>query len=120
MRVDNAVTTNITNTTGSASNSAPAAVSRPDSNMEVFAEHKELKLTNEKERLEEAIAHANKALEGSHRSFKYEIHEPTNAVIISVIDDKTSEVLSEIPARKLLDVVSKLMELAGLVVDERR
>ena len=66
------------------------------------------------------IEKINKALEGSGRHFKYEVHKPTNEVMISVIDDETNEVIREIPSKKLLDLIAKIWEMAGLFVDERR
>lgn len=75
---------------------------------------------NEQKQLDDAVKQANKALEGSGRHFKYEVHDATNQVIVSVIDDKTNRVIKEIPPKNLLDMVAKFMELAGLIVDERR
>jgi flagellar protein FlaG len=37
-----------------------------------------------------------------------------------VIDENTNEVVREIPPEKILDVMASIMELAGLIVDERR
>ncbi|MDT3699106.1 MAG: flagellar protein FlaG [Thermincola sp.] len=79
----------------------------------------ELSSENEKQ-LELATEQANKALEGVKRHFKYEMHEATKQVVISVIDNETNEVIGEIPPKKLLDAVAKLWELTGLFVDERR
>ncbi len=86
----------------------------------VKMESHELMFQNEEKRLKESVEYANKALEGSGRHFKYEVHEQTKQVVISVMDDRTNEVITEIPSRKLLDIVGRLMELAGLIVDERR
>lgn len=68
----------------------------------------------------EAIERANKAIIGSKREFRYSIHEPTNEVMIKVLNSDNGEVVREIPPEKILDLVAKLCELAGVLVDERR
>ncbi|HHW32022.1 MAG TPA: flagellar protein FlaG [Clostridiaceae bacterium] len=67
-----------------------------------------------------AIEKANKALTGSTRYFERSVHEKTKDIIVKVIDSETDEVVREIPPEKILDLVSRLLELAGLIVDERR
>jgi len=41
-------------------------------------------------------------------------------VRVKVLDSETNEVIREIPPEKILDMVAKMWELAGLIVDERR
>ena len=48
------------------------------------------------------------------------IHEATNRVTIKIIDKDTKKVLKEIPPEKTLDMIAKVWELAGLMVDEKR
>lgn len=67
----------------------------------------------------DAIDKANKAVSGL-RKFEFAIHEKTKEVMIKVIDSDTNEVIREIPPEKVLDMVAKMWEMAGLVVDERR
>ncbi len=68
----------------------------------------------------EAIERVNKAIEGSGRRFEYSVHEKTNEIMIKVIDENTKEVIREIPPKKILDMVANMLEMAGLLVDERR
>lgn len=121
MRVDNFATLNNQSLSDSVgTKAAPLTDGARVVSQNTGQESNELKLINEQKRLEETVEQANKALEGSGRHFKYEVHKPTNQVVISVVDDKTNQVITEIPAKKLLDVVGNLMELAGLFIDERR
>jgi flagellar protein FlaG len=48
------------------------------------------------------------------------IHEETNRVTIKIIDKKTKEVIKEFPPEKTLDMIAKVWEMAGIMVDERR
>ena len=69
--------------------------------------------------LADAIERANKAIEGVNREFKISIHEETNAIMVKVIDKETKEVIREIPPEKILNLVAKLWELCGIIVDEK-
>jgi flagellar protein FlaG len=69
----------------------------------------------------EAIEKANRAIEGfAYISFEYSVHPKTHAIMVKVIDSDTNEVIREIPPEKFQDLVAKLWELSGLVIDERR
>lgn len=68
----------------------------------------------------EAVDRLNRAVEGSNRRFQYSVHEKTHEIMIKVVDDATGEVIREIPPKKILDMVANMMEMAGLLVDERR
>ena len=68
----------------------------------------------------EAIERANRAISGANRRFEYSFHDKTNEVIVKVIDSESNEVIREIPPKKILDLVASLMEIAGIIVDERR
>ena len=65
----------------------------------------------------EAIERANKTLMGINTNFKFSIHEDTKAIMVKVINSETQEVIREIPPEKILDMVAKMWELAGLIVD---
>lgn len=68
----------------------------------------------------DAIERANKSLAGTNRKFEISVHEKTNDIMVKVIDTESNEVIREIPPEKILDLVAKLWELAGIIVDERR
>ncbi|MCG8540266.1 MAG: flagellar protein FlaG [Clostridia bacterium] len=84
---------------------------------------KENELGNEKlskKTIKEAIENTNRKLVSTDRKFEFSINEETNDVIIRVINKETDEVIREIPSEKILDMVAKMMELAGLFIDEKR
>lgn len=68
----------------------------------------------------EAIQKANKAILGGNRRFEFSIHEKTNEIVVRVYNSDTDELIREIPNEKILDMVAKICEMAGLFVDERR
>lgn len=72
------------------------------------------------EQLIKAIEKANKALVGKYTSFEFSIHEGTKQIMVKVLDRDTGEMIREIPPEKILDMVAKMWELAGILIDERR
>ncbi len=68
----------------------------------------------------EAIQKANKAISGGNRRFEFSIHDKTNEIVVKVFDSDTNELVREIPNEKVLDMVAKMCEMAGILVDERR
>ncbi|NLC38259.1 MAG: flagellar protein FlaG, partial [Clostridia bacterium] len=58
-------------------------------------------------------------LEGTFTRFEFSIHEATHEIMVKVFDRESGELIREIPPEKLLDMVAKLWELAGIMVDER-
>jgi len=70
--------------------------------------------------IKKAIERANHTFEIENRSLRFQIHEKLNEVMVKVIDSDTKEVIREIPPEKLLDMFASMLELAGLLVDEKR
>lgn len=66
------------------------------------------------------IEKANKELVIANRALEFSVHEKTKEIIVRVIDVETKEVIREIPSEKILDLLANMLELAGILVDERR
>lgn len=67
--------------------------------------------------IKKAVEDINKKAVNSEAIFG--IHEKTNRVTIKIVDKSTKEVIKELPPEKTLDMISKVWEMAGLMVDER-
>jgi len=48
------------------------------------------------------------------------VHDDTNRVTIKIVDKQTKEIIKEFPPDKTLDMIARVWEMAGLMVDERR
>ncbi len=102
--------------------STPAAVM----NAAVSAEAKGAAAENQKEeetgssKIKDAIDKVNQKIVPSKTRCEFSYHEETNRISIKVIDQATEETIKEIPAEETLDMLSRIWELAGLLVDERR
>lgn len=73
-------------------------------------------VTNEK--IKKVVDEINKKAYNSEAIFG--IHDATNRVTIKIVDKDTKEVLKEYPPEKTLDMIAKVWEMAGLMVDEKR
>ncbi|MFZ5945232.1 MAG: flagellar protein FlaG [Bacillota bacterium] len=66
-----------------------------------------------------SIKAANRELQIYDKKLEFSIHEKTKEIVVKIVDTSTEEVLKEIPSQKILDMIANMMELAGLLVDER-
>lgn len=73
----------------------------------------------DEELLEKSVDQANKSLEQHNRYIERKVHDVTKAVMYTLKDSDTEEVIAEFPPEKLQDMIAKMWELAGLVIDER-
>ena len=72
-------------------------------------------------RVRGAVKQANDRIRHSGRTqCEFAYHEKTNRISIRVLDASTKEVIREIPAEETLEMVEKMWELAGILVDEKR
>ena len=76
---------------------------------------------NEKNmQLKKAVDDINKSALADQSEAVFGIHDKTNRITIKIIDKKTKEVIKEFPPEKTLDMIAKVWEMAGLMVDEKR
>jgi len=67
--------------------------------------------------LKKAVNDLNKQMKNSEAIFG--IHDKTNRVTIKIIDKTTKEVIKEYPPEETLDMIAKVWEIAGILVDEK-
>ena len=70
------------------------------------------------DQIRKAVDDLNKKMSNSEAIFG--IHDKTNRVTIKIVDKQTKEVIKELPPEKTLDMIAKVWEMAGLMVDEKR
>jgi len=70
------------------------------------------------DRIKKAVEEMNKKMANSEAQFG--IHEGTNRVTIKIVDKKTKDIIKELPPEKTLDMIAKVWEMAGILVDEKR
>ncbi|MDO5154417.1 MAG: flagellar protein FlaG [Eubacteriales bacterium] len=72
------------------------------------------------EKVKSAIADINKRIAPTETQLQFSYHEKTHRISITVRDKETDKVIREIPPEKTLDMIAKSLELAGILVDEKR
>ncbi|SCW34787.1 flagellar protein FlaG [Lachnospiraceae bacterium C10] len=72
----------------------------------------------DRDAIRKVVSEINKNAGGTEAIFG--IHDETNRVTIKIVDKETKKVLKEVPPEKTLDMIAKVWELAGLLVDEKR
>ena len=83
----------------------------------VLTENKEAEGVAANDKLKRAVEEMNKKAANSEAIFG--VHDSTNRVTIKIVDKETKEILKEYPPEKTLDMIAKVWELAGLLVDEK-
>lgn len=68
--------------------------------------------------IQKAVDEINKKANNSEAVFG--VHEKTNRITIKIVDKETKEIIKEFPPDKTLDMIAKVWEMAGLMVDEKR
>lgn len=70
--------------------------------------------------LKNAVDKLNNFLEDNQTHAEYEYHDTfRNDVMIKIIDDRTGEIIQEVPPKKILDMIAKMLELVGVLIDKK-
>lgn len=79
---------------------------------------RELSTKQRQEAIKKAVEDINKRANSSEAIFG--IHEGTNRVTIKLVDKETKKLIKELPPEETLDMIAKVWEMAGILVDEKR
>lgn len=71
------------------------------------------------EQIKKAVEELNRKINVNTEAV-FGMHEETNRVTIKIVDKSTKEVIREVPPEKTLDMIAKVWEIAGILVDEKR
>ncbi|NLK96183.1 MAG: flagellar protein FlaG [Clostridiales bacterium] len=72
-----------------------------------------------KSEIDKALTKLNHFLADDKTHAEYSIHEEFNRLMIKIVDDETDEIVLEIPPENIVDMVAKMCELAGILVDKK-
>ena len=81
------------------------------------SEQEKAELPKGNEAMRKAVEEINKNATDSEAIFGF--HEETNRVTIKIVDKQSKEVLKEFPPEKTLDMIAKVWEMAGLMIDQK-
>lgn len=69
--------------------------------------------------IRKAVDEINKSIRGQQTEAIFGIHDDTNRVTIKIVDKKSKEVIKEFPPEQMLDMIAKVWEMAGIMLDEK-
>lgn len=93
-------------------NNIPVQTSQKDNQQSQTGEIK-------KEKVEQVVKSLNDFLQPAQTSLHFKFHEKLHEYYVTIVDDKTNEVIKEIPAKKLLDTYAAMAERLGFLVDRK-
>ena len=110
---DNSSTSN-----NDAQNGTQSGAQNYTKNMEKF-EATEEQIREDNEKVRKAISDMTKNVK-SNAEAVFGIHDKTNRVTIKMVDKDTKKVIKEFPPEETLDMIARIWEVAGIMVDEKR
>ena len=72
-----------------------------------------------REQTVKVIQSMNDFLRASSSHLKFEFHEGLKEYYVTLVDNKSNEVIREIPSKKLLDMYAEMTDYLGLLVDKK-
>lgn len=115
--ISNYSTTNdYSNNTESTSNETKHSVS--NINAQSQQEEKSMAKPHSEDEIKKAVNDMNHKMVNAEAVFGK--HDETGRTTIKLVNKSTKEVIKEFPSDKALDMLAKLWEMAGIIVDEKR
>ena len=68
------------------------------------------------EQLKEAVANINKTLQTLSQDLEFSVDQDSNRTIVRVVDQKTKEVIRQIPSPEALEIAKALDTVSGLLI----
>lgn len=69
--------------------------------------------------LDHAVESMNDLTMFRRTSLQFERHDVLDRTMVKVIDQQTEEIVKEIPPEEFLDMISSMLEFAGIIIDEK-
>ena len=71
------------------------------------------------DRAQEASDQLNEVMNTFQKGLRFQVHDGTERTYVEVVNRRTDEVMRTIPPEKLLDVMARLHEVLGMILDTR-
>ena len=110
LKVESADNSASSNNESAAQNSAQNQSKRAETEEQIQADNAKIR---------KAISEMTKKVQSNTEAI-FGIHEKTNRVTIKMVDKETKKVIKEFPPDETLDMIAKVWEIAGIMVDEKR
>ncbi len=81
-----------------------------------YLEEDQKKLEEDIKKLNEAVALVNGEI---NEQLKFKLHKESERMMVQVMNIKKHEVVKEIPAEEVLDLIGRIKEMVGVFLDEK-
>lgn len=71
------------------------------------------------EEMRELTAALNKFFSSLNADLQFSIHEKTNSLMVQMVDPKKQQVIKEFPQHEFLDMVARIREYVGALLDKK-
>jgi len=71
------------------------------------------------QKLEQAITRANQFVQSVNPSIQFVLNQDLNKYVVQVVDDKTKDVIRQIPSQEMIDIARGLDRFQGVLVKEQ-
>jgi len=95
---------------------SPEKMASNSSNQEV---KKAIQKEIPKEKLKDAVQIANDFLKMVDVRFEYRVDEKTQKEVVEVFDQETGEKIKQFPPEEILNMLEKMYDMLGILVDDR-
>lgn len=68
----------------------------------------------------EALEQLNQTTEAIHVSLRFRLHEDSARFMVQVVDVNENQVIKEIPPEAVLNLVARIQDMIGLLINEKR
>lgn len=75
--------------------------------------------TYNKTEISKELDNLNKMLQSKNSHLHFVLHDKLQEYYVQVVDDKTNDVIKEIPSKKVMDMVANFYEKLGIIVDKK-
>jgi len=76
--------------------------------------------SRQKTNVNDAIAKLSQAVQIFNKKIKLSVHEESKRVVVKILDRQTDKVIREIPGKEVLNFISKLHQLIGVLIDKKQ
>jgi flagellar protein FlaG len=70
-------------------------------------------------KMQEAVKNANDFFQSAKRTLQFTIHEGDGRVVVQIKDEKSGQIVRQIPSEDVLELAKRLDELSGLLFKEK-
>ncbi len=71
------------------------------------------------EELEDGVEQLNGAVHAFHEDLNFKLHEKSERMMVELVNVDKDEVIKEFPPKEMLDMLGRIKEMVGLIIDEK-